>query len=248
MNEDMKKELQEERVEISLSEMLSCMNGIDEDGEAKTWGSIQINKLEKSGQISVIAEQELQKAIFEIHVRDSFIQLNVDFPKDARASLVLMKRVLMEYDNLCATKEDIQYGIYYMHMNLLPLEYLGQIAFVLRNHLLWINGEHPYDADVQRMTLLFERCNCVFVSTEAIDMISIRAEIERDIRQQQELEERAYLEQEENFREKVKKQEQQEINTYIMELSDMGNLNTQNAEDNAKSSRIRFSDTDNKRG
>ena len=68
------------------------------------------------------------------------------------------------------------------------------------------------------------------------------------IRQRQELEERAYLEQEENFREKVKKQEQQEINTYIMELSDMGNLNTQNAEDNAKSSRIRFSDTDNKRG
>lgn len=242
--ENNQEEIQAKSEDISLAEMISYMNGIDENGEARTWGAIQINKIETHGKIAVIAEHELYKAVFEIHIRDNFVQLNIDFPKDARASLVLIKRVLIEYDKLCATAEDIQDGVYYMHMSLLPLEFLGQTAFVLRNVVLWINGEHPFDADIQRMVLLFEKNNCAFVSTDEIDMVSVRAEIERDIRLQYELEEREYMEQEAALLEQAKKQEEQERNKYLMELSGMESMDKKKDE-NSIGPRIRFSDTDN---
>lgn len=228
MNYEENEELMEkidadEPVTLSLHQVLGLTNGTDEDDDPLSWGSVQINKLKEDGTADIVVSYQLPRTVFEVIVRENFIHLNMDFPKNARYSLKNLKKIMLQYDQLCNSEEDIQQGNYYMHFLILPTALMGQLSIVLRNPVMWMNGEHPLDAKVQRMALLIEKDNCQFVSTEDIDMVGIRADVERELKLQYEMEEEAVLRAEEEEKEIQKELEEKMTNEYLMKLSGMNN-------------------------
>ena len=230
-------------VELSLYEFLSMSNGVDEDNDPLSVGSVHIARL-KDGHTEQIKEYELPGAVYQILVRDHFIQLNVEFERNARPAFSALKRAMEKYDEVTSTKEDLEEAVYGLHMVVFPLSLYGAVSMVLANPILWVpvqtKGFYAKEKECHRIVLLFEKDNCQFVSNEDIDIVGIRAEVEREIKQEYDLEEEAYLQMEEEQKRLQKEAEQKAANDMIVELSGLNDMDFDEKIENQYQGRVRF--------
>ena len=227
-------------VSLTLEDFLILSNGTDEEGDPLSAGSIHIGKI-SDGKNESVGNYEIIGGIYEILIRDRFVQINVDFPKDSRRGLSLAKIAMKKYDEVMNTQEDFEKAIYALNMVIFPLSLYGRLSLVLVNPIMWVNGENPDDKTMQRLVLVFEKGNCQFVTNEEIDIISIRADIEREIKQQYEQEEEAVLKMQEAQKEAYEEAEKAAANEMIMNLSGLKDNEFKERVQHEYRGRIRFS-------
>lgn len=227
-------------VSLTLEDFLILSNGTDEEGDPLSAGSIHIGKI-SDGQNEPIGNYEIPGGIYEILIRDRFVQVNIDFTRDSRRGLSLAKIAMKKYDEVMNTQEDFEKAVYVLNMVIFPLSLYGRLSLVLVNPIMWVNGENPDDKTMQRLVLVFEKANCQFVSNEEIDIISIRADIEREIKQQYEQEEEAVLRMQEARKEAYEEAEKSAANEMIMNLSGLKENDFNERVEHEYQGRIRFS-------
>lgn len=169
----------------------------------------------------------------------------MDFQQKSRHGLALAKIAMKKYDKLTNTQEDFEGAVYSFSMILFPLEVYGRLSLVMVNPVLWVGGENPEDKSVQRMSLLFEKENCQFVTNESIDINNIQAGIEREIKQQYELEQELAWRQQEQQKEGHVEAERAAANAMILDLTGLERTNDHVTQQQNSLSRLRFSEDDN---
>lgn len=244
MNDKSNLKSQEKPLKLNLEDFLILSNGTDKEGDPLSAGSIHIWK-QSEGQNEAIRNYELPGAIYEILIRDRFLQVNMDFQQKSRHGLALAKIAMKKYDKLTNTQEDFEGAVYSFSMILFPLEVYGRLSLVMVNPVLWVGGENPEDKSVQRMSLLFEKENCQFVTNESIDINNIQAGIEREIKQQYELEQELAWRQQKQQKEGHVEAERAAANAMILDLTGLERTNDHVTQQQNSLSRLRFSEDDN---
>lgn len=229
MNDKSNLKSQEKALKLNLEDFLILSNGTDKEGDPLSAGSIHIWK-QSEGQNEAIRNYELPGAIYEILIRDRFLQVNMDFQQKSRHGLALAKIAMKKYDKLTNTQEDFEGAVYSFSMILFPLEVYGRLSLVMVNPVLWVGGENPENKSVQRLSLLFEKENCQFVTNESIDVSNVRAGIEREMKQQKEVHVEA---------------ERAAANAMILDLTGLERTNDHVTQQQDSLSRLRFSEDDN---
>ena len=245
MNDKSNLKSQEKPLKLNLEDFLILSNGTDKEGDPLSAGSIHI-WTQSEGQNEVIRNYELPGAIHEILIRDRFVQVNMDFQQKSRHGLALAKIAMKKYDKLTNTQEDFKSAVYSFSMVLFPLEVYGRLSLVMVNPVLWVGGENPEDKSVQRLSLLFEKENCQFVTNESIDVSNVRAGIEREMKQQYEQEQELAWRQQEQQKEVHVEAERAAANAMILDLTGLERTNDHVTQQQDSLSRIRFSEDDNK--
>lgn len=249
MSKEIKKEILQNQldegitVNLTLHDFLELANGKDESEDPLSVGSVYIGKI-KNGLSETINNYELPGAVYQILVRDRFIQLNIDFERSCRPTYAILKRALQKYDELLSTEADIDEALYGFNMVVFPLALYGRLSFVLINPVMWVNGEHPENKKIQRVVILFEKDNCQFVSNEEINIVGVRADIEREIKQQYEMEEEAFLRLEDEQKNVQKDAEKEAANEMLMDLSGLNDQDFEQKMENQYQGRIRFTSDD----
>ena len=233
-------------VSLTLEDFLILSNGTDEEEDPLSAGSIHIGKI-SDGQNGPIGNYEIPGGIYEILIRDRFVQVNIDFTRDSRRGLSLAKIAMKKYDEVMNTQEDFEKAVYVLNMVIFPLSLYGRLSLVLVNPIMWVNGENPDDKTMQRLVLVFEKENCQFVSNEEINIMSIRADIEREIKHQYEQEEEVVLRMQEAQKEAYEEAEKSAANNMIMNLSGLKENEFNERVEHEYQGRIRFS-RDEKKG
>ena len=90
MNDKSNLKSQEKPLKLNLEDFLILSNGTDKEGDPLSAGSIHIWK-QSEGQNEAIRNYELPGAIYEILIRDRFLQVNMDFQQKSRHGLALAK-------------------------------------------------------------------------------------------------------------------------------------------------------------
>lgn len=244
MNDKSNLKSQEKALKLNLEDFLILSNGTDKEGDPLSAGSIHIWK-QSEGQNEAIRNYELPGAIYEILIRDRFLQVNMDFQQKSRHGLALAKIAMKKYDKLTNTQEDFEGAVYSFSMILFPLEVYGRLSLVMINPVLWVGGENPDDKSVQRLSLLFEKENCQFVTNESIDVSNVRAGIEREMKQQYEQEQELAWRQQEQQKEVHVEAERAAANAMILDLTGLERTNDHVTQQQDSLSRLRFSENDN---
>lgn len=90
MNDKPNLKSQEKPLKLNLEDFLILSNGTDAEGDPLSAGSIHIWKQSES-QNEAIRNYELPGAIYEILIRDRFVQMNMDFQQKSRHGLSWQK-------------------------------------------------------------------------------------------------------------------------------------------------------------
>ena len=98
---------------------------------------------------------------------------------------------------------------------------------------------------MQRLSLLFEKENCQFVTNESIDVSNVRAGIEREMKQQYEQEQELAWRQQEQQKEVHVEAERAAANAMILDLTGLERTNDHVTQQQDSLSRLRFSEDDN---
>ena len=137
MNDKSNLKSQEKPPKLNLEDFLILSNGTDKEGDPLSAGSIHIWK-QSEGQNEAIRNYELPGAIYEILIRDRFVQMNMDFQQKSQHGLALAKIAMKKYDKLTNTQEDCEDAVYSFSMVLFPLEVYGRLSLVMVNPVLWV--------------------------------------------------------------------------------------------------------------
>ena len=204
-------------IEIEISDLIKISNGVDEDGKARSAGSLTITKVNGMYEKS---EDEIQekdvKTVKEVTVGGSTINMFVQggcavVEIDMPAQFAFEYRNMMEI--LSKWFKDIdnpEYDDHLLTFSVVPLILGGQITLLFQN-IAYYSGIRTDDG--YKLIMCFDNTATEYYEIEGIDYRAIQMAIEDELRQEEEIIAQQLIEAENELK-KIKEEE----NPYLQNL------------------------------